>query len=129
MRIIVAIMLACSLMMNNTFAFDLIPNANNFLRLGYDSDASNGLSTPNLVNSFDNALGIGLLTILQLLYKVGAAVAVCVLAFMGVKIVLASPQQKAQLKASLFPYFVGLILLIAGVPLAILIIELIMQVF
>ena len=109
-----------------------LPNAGNFIAAGRPIDENGNhrdlpLNTPELVDKMDESLGGGLVSILALLYKVGVLVAVCVFAFMGVKFVIASPQQKAQLKASLFPYFIGLLLFVAGVPIATAIINIFLQ--
>lgn len=109
----------------NTYTGNTLPNAGNFIEAG--KNAGNNLNTANVVSKMDESIGSGLVSILALLYKIGALVAVCIFAFMGVQFVIASPQQKAQLKASLFPYFIGLLLFVAGVPIATAIINIFLQ--
>lgn len=116
----------------NTHTGNPLPNAGNFIAAGRPIDENGNhkdlpLNTPELVDKMDQSLGNGLVSILALLYKIGVLVAVCIFAFMGVQFVIASPQQKAQLKASLFPYFIGLLLFVAGVPIATAIINIFLQ--
>ena len=116
----------------NTYTSNPLPNAGNFIAAGRPIDENGNhrdlpLNTPELVDKMDESLGGGLVSILALLYKIGVLVAVCIFAFMGVQFVIASPQQKAQLKASLFPYFIGLLLFVAGVPIATAIINIFLQ--
>ncbi len=120
-----SVILATSLLFTTSFAVDPLPNAGNFILAGRDGNAN----TSVLVEKMDESIGPGLVSILQLLYQIGVIVAICVLVFMGIKILIASPQQKAQLKAGLIPYFIGLLLFIAGVPIAILIINIILSIF
>lgn len=101
------------------------PNANKFISAG--TNAEGNLQVGNVVNKVDESISSGFENILKALYGIGTIVAICVFAFMGVQFIIASPQQKAQLKASLLPYFVGLLLFIAGVPIAIFIINLFLQ--
>lgn len=104
----------------------LVPNADNFILAG-STNKNENLRTDVVVDNMDKSIGGGLVSILQLLYQIGLLVAVCVFAFMGVQFIIASPQQKAQLKASLYPYFIGLLLYVAGVPIATIIINIFMQ--
>ena len=120
-----SVIVATSLLFTTSFA-DELPNAGNFILAGRDGGKIN---TSVLVDKMDDSIGPGLVSILQLLYQIGIIVAICVLVFMGIKILIASPQQKAQLKAGLLPYFTGLLLFIAGVPIAILIINIILSIF
>ena len=124
-HIILSFLVTTSLLFSTSFA-DELPNAGNFILAGKNGGKIN---TAALVDKMDDSIGPGLVSILQLLYQIGAIVAICVLVFMGIKVLIASPQQKAQLKAGLFPYFTGLLLFIAGVPIAILIINIILSIF
>lgn len=117
MRIIFSIIFSLVLLFNTTFA--AIPNPGNFINAGQKGE----VTTSDIIDAVDANLGGGLVSILQLLYKIGVAVAVCIFVFMGIQLLTTSPQQKAQLKASIFPFFVGLVLFIAGVPIAISIIN------
>lgn len=90
---------------------------------------SGGSLTGQLLSNLDNAMSAPLVSILALLYAVGDVIAVCVLVYFAIKILFSSPQQKAQLKASLYPYFIGLLLYIAGVPIAVFIINIIITIF
>ena len=132
-RIIFSIIFSLSLMINTAFADNIFPfNGAGFIKAG-DRDNSifwgKGISTDTLVPAVDDALGGGLVSILVALYQIGDVIAVIVLCFMGVKLFVTSPQQKAQLKASLTPYFIGLLLYMVGVPIAVLIINILISFF
>ena len=119
-RTITSILFSLILLFNTSFAVSKIPNAGNFIQAGKNGS---GLNTATLVQKMDESIGPGLVSILQLLYQIGTMIAVCVFAFMGVQFLISSPQQKAQIKASLLPYFIGLLFFVAGVPIAIFIIN------
>ena len=127
-RTIFSILISLSLLLSTASAAIgdpvAIPNANNFINAGL---SGREINTTDVVEAVDGSIGTGLISILQFLYQAGLLIAVCVFAFMGVQFVIASPQQKAQLKASLLPYFVGLLLFVAGVPIAIFIINIFLQ--
>jgi len=123
MRIVFSIIF-CFLLFFNT-AFAAFPDANVFIRKGMEGDNL----TSTLVGYVDPGIGEGLEDILKLLYNVGVVVGVCIPTFIGVKMIISSPQQKAQMKASIFPYLVGLLLFVAGVPIAILIINIFIKIF
>jgi len=98
-------------------------NGDYFIKAGSDSE------TGELINNIDKGLGKGLEVILVFLYQIGDVIAICILVSFGIKYVVATPQKKADLKASIYPYFVGLLLYIVGVPIAILIIKIFIKVF
>ena len=52
--------------------------------------------------------------IVGILQAVGMSVAVIMLAIIGIRFLIASPEGKAELKQQLFPYFIGCILLFGG---------------
>lgn len=54
--------------------------------------------------------------IIGVLQTVAGIVAVSVLIFVGIKYLLASPGEKANIKGSLIPYVIGAILIFAAVP-------------
>jgi len=126
MRVVFSFIFSFILLLNTSFAFEF-PNANIFIKAG--TDPNNKLNTGSLIEALDQSLGNGLVGILKLLYNVGLVVSMGVLLFMGIQILLANPQKKAQLKASLTPYFVGLLLFVAGVPIAMLIINIFITIF
>lgn len=120
-RIIASIFLSLFLIVNTAFAADL--------KLPFNGDAmfqdmnnSEKLPVTKLITAIDTAISPGLSAILGLLKIAGLAIAVCVPAYMGIQFIIAPPQKKAELKSGLIPYFIGLLLLIAGVPIAIYII-------
>ena len=125
MRIIFSIIFSLILLFNTTFAdepFNLPFNGNDFIEAGR-SDVG------EYVDAVDKGLGKGLVSILALLYQVGDVIAVCIFILFGIKYLIATPQKKADLKASMYPYFVGLLLYIVGVPIAISIINIFINVF
>jgi len=126
MRIILSLILVVLLSLNSAFAAPMF-NPEGFIQAG--TRAGNAITTSSMISKVDTALNSGLTSILTLLYEAGLVVAVCVFAFLSVQVLIASPQQKANLKASLYPYFIGLLLYIAGVPIAILIINIIISFF
>jgi len=126
MRIVFLFILSFALTLNSAFAADPIPNAGNFILAGKNKG---GLETSTLVKAIDTGLSGGLVTILKVLYNIGGVVALCVFLVMAIQLLTASPQRKGQLKESMMPYFTGLLLFVAGVPIAILIINIIITIF
>jgi len=127
-RIIFSIIFSLTILFSSSYAADnshSLPNAGIFIQAGIN--AGNNLTTQHVVNAMDQGIGFGFSDMLKLLYQIGTLIAVCVFAFMGVKFFIASPQQKAQLKESLVGFFVGLLFFVAGVPIAILIINIFIQ--
>lgn len=88
----------------------------------------NGGPSAELVEQVDKGLKDGLPPILEMLWMVGAGVAFCVLMYMGIQFVIAPPAKKAELKAGITPYLIGLLLLVAGVPIATIIINIFIQI-
>ena len=127
MRIIFSIIFSLILLFNvfttNVYAFSFPFTGDIFIKAG------NSDETTELISSVDEALGSGLESILVLLYQIGDIIAICVFIFFGIRYLIATPQKKADLKASMYPYFVGLLLYIVGVPIAILIIDIFIKVF
>ncbi len=125
MRIIFSLIFSFSLLIDSAFAVPELPNPNNFINAGLNAE----ISTSKLIDKMDESLGGGLVGILKLLYSVGLVVGLGVFIYFGILLLITSPQRKAQLKASLAPYFVGLLLFAAGVPIAVLIIEILISFF
>ncbi len=99
-------------------------NGDYFITAGRDTPES-----AKIMNAIDDGLGNGLVAILTMLYQVGDVIAICIFIFFGIRYLVATPQKKADLKASMYPYFVGLLLYIVGVPIAIVIINIFIKVF
>lgn len=70
----------------------------------------------------DSPIGNGLAGILAVLYKVGYPLAVGIFLIIAIQLIIAPPQKKGEAKAALTPFFIGLLLLVAGVHIAVLII-------
>ena len=113
MRLIVSCLVSLTLLFNMSFANIAFPDANNLFKN----------PTGNFVDRLDLGLGGGLNTILLALYKVGYTLAVIATVLIAIKLILTSPAKKAEVKAAFMPYLIGLLLLIAGVPIAIKVIE------
>ena len=126
MRIILSLIFMMILSLNSAFAAPMF-NPEEFIKAG--KNPNNLIKLEDLINTLDTNLSPGLTSILALLYEAGLVVSVCVFAFLAVKVITAAPYRKAEIKASLYPYFIGLLLYIAGVPVAILIINIIISFF
>lgn len=87
------------------------------------------LRAADLISDIDEGIAPGLTSLLALIKNVGLVICVCALAYMGVQFIIAPPQKKAELKSGFTPYLVGLLLLIAGVPIAINIINIFISIF
>ena len=139
MRIIFSIIFSLILLFSTTFAadqpFELPFDGTAFIEAGKNDileekpDGTKITAVESYVDAIDEGLGNGLVKILSLLYQIGDIIAICIFIFFGLKYLVATPQKKADLKASMYPYFVGLLLYIAGVPIAISIINIFINVF
>lgn len=67
---------------------------------------------PNNVSALNTLGG----TIINVMQVVATVVAIAVLLFVGIKFLLASPAQKANIKDMLIPYVIGAVLIFATVP-------------
>lgn len=121
--IIFSLILLFNIFTADVYAFSLPFNGDNLIKAGDDTE------TRTLIESVDEGLGVGLEAILVLLYQIGDVIAICIFIFFGIRYVVATPQKKADLKASMYPYFIGLLLYIVGVPIAITIIHIFIKVF
>ena len=122
--IIFSLILLFSLFTTTAYADNPLPfNGDEFIKAANDDETS------RLIDSVDEGLGNGLVAILVVFYQVGDIIAVCIFIYFGIRYLLATPQKKADLKASMYPYFVGLLLYIVGVPIAISIINIFINVF
>lgn len=114
MKLIVSCLISLTLLFNMSFA-DVSTNINgNNLFIGSDS---------RLLKALDIGMVAGMQALLQMLYKIGYCLAIIVTIALAFKLLLTSPAKKAEVKAAILPYLIGLLLLIAGVPIAIKVIE------
>lgn len=123
MKLIVSCFVSLMLMFNVGLA-DVsvqLPDANNLFKYNDGTDDS-------FISSI-NGMSEGLNSLLTLVLQVGYGVAIVVTAIFAIKILLASPAKKAEVKASLAPYFLGLLFLVAGVTIATKVIEIYTQLF
>ena len=121
MKLIVSCFVSLMLMLNVGLADIQLPNANNLFISNDGHDAE-------FIKSI-NEMSDGLNALLVLLLQIGYGVALVVAAIFAIKILLASPAKKAEVKASLAPYFLGLLFLVAGVTIATKVIEIYTQLF
>lgn len=78
---------------------------------GFNPDAFNGATTPDMDGPFAAFGG----RIIYLIQYVGYTIAVLVLLGIGIKYMMSSPSEKADLKGRLVPYVIGAVLLFGGV--------------
>lgn len=120
MKLIVSCFISLTLLFNLSFANITLPDANNLFRQS---------TTDNFVTLIDENMGGGLNAILLLVYKIGIAIAIIATVVLAMKLMLTNPAKKAEVKAAILPYLIGLLLLIAGVRIAITIIEVYTELF
>lgn len=120
MRRLVMAILIVLFITTAALASPALPDASAFVQSGNAS----------IINDVDNSeVGQALSGILLLLYKVGYGIAVIILFYLAIQLIIAPAQKKAEVKAALTPYFIGLLLLVAGVPIATMIIKMFISVF
>ena len=125
-RIIFSIFLSLFLITNTALADWQLPFNGEAL---FQKSIEGNLTAAGLIDKVDEGIGPGLTSILALIKNVGLVICVCALAYMGIQFIIAPPQKKAELKSGVTPYLVGLLLLVAGVPIAIYIINIFIKVF
>jgi len=120
MQKIFIMLFAVFLLTAPAFATPQLPNANNFFR-----EIDSGL-----VEQFDSAaIGSVLSGLLWVIFRIGYAIAIFVLMYIAIQMIIAPPRKKADVKAAFAPYLIGLLLLVAGVPIAALIIKMFIETF
>jgi len=121
MRRMIIALIMISVLVTSSFASPALPNANAFLA---------SADRLELVDKMDSSeVGQALSGILLLVYKVGYGAAVVVLLYIAIQMIIAPAQKKAEVKAALTPYLIGLLLLVAGVPIATMIIKIFTETF
>lgn len=128
MKLIVSCFISLTLLFNLSFANITLPDANNLFRQS-TTDNFVTQSTTDFVTLIDENMGGGLNAILLLVYKIGIAIAIIATVVLAMKLMLTNPAKKAEVKAAILPYLIGLLLLIAGVRIAITIIEVYTELF
>lgn len=111
MKLIVSCFISLTLLFNLSFASAI--NGNNLLK-----EADSGL-----LEALDTGMGPGMKALLLMVYKIGYCLAIIVTVVLAIKLLLTDSRRKAEVKAAILPYLIGLLLLIAGVPIAIKVIE------
>ncbi|MBP3284032.1 MAG: hypothetical protein J6M02_00850 [Clostridia bacterium] len=120
MRRVFTALLITLMMITPSFAGPALPNANAFL----------ASAESNIVEAVDSSeVGSSLSGILLLVYKVGYGAAVVILFYLAIQLMIAPAQKKGEVKAALTPYLIGLLLLVAGVPIATMIIKMFISIF
>ncbi len=102
MKSIIRVMIIISILFLN---LSLVVSANPFATY---SNAS--VNSPELETMANKVIGI--------IQVIGTVISICVLLFIGMKFMLASPSEKADLKGALVPYIVGAVLLFASANIA-----------
>lgn len=124
-RAIFTILLSLSLITSTALADDLPFNGNNL----FTNINTGDVTASWLVSEVDSGMGSGVKSLLSVLYAFGLMACIGVFAYMAVQVIISPPEKKAQIKAGLTPYFIGLLLLVAGVPIAITIINIFVDIF
>ncbi len=119
MRLIVSCLVSLTLLFNMSFA----SGASNAINGNNLFIGSNSKDSDKLLESLDSGMVTGMQQLLLMLYKIGYCLAIIVTIALAIKLLLTSPAKKAEVKAAVLPYLIGLLLLIAGVPIAIKVIE------
>ena len=120
MRRLFTTLLITLMLITPAIASPKLPNANEFIK------SAKG----DIVNAVDSSdVGASLSGILLLVYKVGYAVAVIALFYFAIQLMIAPAQKKSEVKSALTPYIIGLLLLVAGVPIATMIIRMFLKIF
>ena len=119
MRLIVSCLVSLTLLFNMSFA----GGASNAINGNNLFIGSNSKDSDKLLESLDSGMVTGMQQLLLMLYKIGYCLAIIVTIALAIKLLLTSPAKKAEVKAAVLPYLIGLLLLIAGVPIAIKVIE------
>lgn len=120
MKLIVSCLISIIMLFNLGLATQYeIPNAN---QLFSNMDTS-------LIQSVDTAMGDGLNSLLYLLYVIGIVIAIIVALVLAIKLLFTTPAKKAEVKAAVAPFLIGLLLLFAGVPIAMSIISIFTTIF
>ncbi len=76
-----------------------------------------GVSNVDIEDSSTGILG-AINTIIGLLQYVGSGIALIIITILGIKYILASPAEKADVKKSIMPILIGCVLLFGGVNIA-----------
>lgn len=123
MRRFITALLVLLIFITPALAGPILPSPNGFIQSARNSPV-------NIVAEVDNSgAGQALSGILFLLYRAGYGIALVILFYLAIQIMIAPAQKKAEVKSALTPYILGLLLLVAGVPIATMIIEMFIQVF
>lgn len=120
MKLIVSCFVSLMLIVSVGFADEPqigLPDANNFF-IGQDTF---------FIDAVNESMGPGINAILLAIYKIGYTLAIIATISIAIKLLLTTPAKKADVKQALMPYLIGLLLLIAGVPIAIKVIEIYTQ--
>lgn len=88
-----------------------------------DTKVSDKLTDMSAVSEFDSAGGDNgvikaINSVIGLLQYAGSGIALIVITILGIKYILASPSEKADVKKSIMPILIGCVLLFGGVNLA-----------
>lgn len=91
----------------NTSYAGIVDDLSEMKNVGEPDKSSNSEGIPAAINS-----------IISLLQYVGSGIAIIVVTILGIKYILASPSEKADVKKSIMPIIIGCVLLFGGVNIA-----------
>lgn len=85
--------------------------------IAFAIDPSQITGNPGSVDSNNEVVGMGqkIMTLIQVL---GIVLSVIILAFLGIKYMVGSPEEKGEYKKSMIPYIIGAILIFASTSIA-----------
>lgn len=109
--LVILIIIASFTCISRSYAADsIVDKLSGMEKVSTPDTSSNGKGIPAAINS-----------IISLLQYVGSGIAIIIVTILGIKYILASPSEKADVKKSVLPIMIGCALLFGGVNIAALI--------
>lgn len=109
--LLILIILASCICISKCYAADsIVDKLSGMQNVSTPDTSSNGTGIPAAINS-----------VISLLQYVGSGIAIIIVTILGIKYILASPSEKADVKKAIFPILIGCALLFGGVNIAALI--------
>lgn len=105
--LILLFIMSCCLSIGTSYADSIVDKLSGMEAVGTPDTSSNSEGIPAAINS-----------IISLLQYVGSGIAIIVVTILGIKYILASPSEKADVKKSIMPIIIGCVLLFGGVNIA-----------
>lgn len=109
--LVILIIFASFVCIGRSYAADsIVDKLSGMQNVSTPDTSSNGTGIPAAINS-----------IISLMQYVGSGIAIIIVTILGIKYILASPSEKADVKKSILPIIIGCALLFGGVNIAALI--------